>query len=98
MFQPVVFSWSLKYNCFDQQHVLPIFNMYHNLMVSDPLRKETVAQIEKMKQLERDLSSSFNKVKASEAAKKGLESKTNLYEEKIRQLEAKHVCYYLGCK
>ncbi|KAK3792327.1 hypothetical protein RRG08_046639 [Elysia crispata] len=51
--------------------------------------KDAIVHIEKIKELERDLSSSFNKVKASEAAKKGLESKTNLYEDKIRQLEAK---------
>ncbi|RUS91676.1 hypothetical protein EGW08_000502 [Elysia chlorotica] len=51
--------------------------------------KDALAHMEKIKQLERDLSSSVNKVKASEAAKKGLESKTNMYEDKIRQLESK---------
>ncbi|GFO35242.1 ribosome-binding protein 1 [Plakobranchus ocellatus] len=43
--------------------------------------KETVALGEKMKQMERDLNASFNKVK-------GLESKTSSYEDKIRKLEA----------
>ena len=60
-------------------------------MTFDVLSKDAIVHIEKIKELERDLSSSFNKVKASEAAKKGLESKTNLYEDKIRQLEAKQV-------